>query len=176
MRIEETTLQDLWTHCNRLHSWWSTQSRLATLLSSLIARQWVVLQALWQFRLKDVSIDEMVGAWCFGCFCQAHRGLPVGFLLLLYTALFTVESLSLLYLLVISWFICSGRWCIDKLGAFHANQISMCLDPHLNEGGVQVWYLIVSIPDLCTLTYFLVILLFKRNNFNNCLIRSKSEK
>ena len=22
--------------------------------------------------------------------------------------------------------------CIDKLGAFHANQISMCLDPHLN--------------------------------------------
>ena len=24
------------------------------------------------------------------------------------------------------------RWCIDKLGVFHANQISMCLDPHLN--------------------------------------------
>ena len=22
--------------------------------------------------------------------------------------------------------------CIDKLGVFHANQISMCLDPHLN--------------------------------------------
>ena len=34
--------------------------------------------------------------------CQAHRGLPVGFLLLLYLVLFTVESLSLLYLLVIS--------------------------------------------------------------------------
>ena len=43
-------------------------------------------------------------------------------------------------------------------------------------GGGQVWYLIVSIPDLCTLTYFHVLLLFKRNNFNNCLIRSKSEK
>ena len=33
--------------------------------------------------------------------CRAHRGLPVGFLLLRYTVYFTVESLSLLYLLVI---------------------------------------------------------------------------
>ena len=40
--------------------------------------------------------------------------------------LFTVESLSLLYLLVISWFICF-RWCIDKLGVFHANQISISI-------------------------------------------------
>ena len=24
------------------------------------------------------------------------------------------------------------RWCIDKLGVFHANQISMCLDPQMN--------------------------------------------
>ena len=34
--------------------------------------------------------------------CRAHRGLPVGFLLLRYSVLFTVETLSLLYLLVIS--------------------------------------------------------------------------
>ena len=34
---------------------------------------------------------------------------------------------SLLYL-----DLCFRRWCIDKLGVFHANQISMCLDPHLN--------------------------------------------
>ena len=34
--------------------------------------------------------------------CRAHRGLPVGFLLLRYSVKFTVESLSLLYLLVIS--------------------------------------------------------------------------
>ena len=40
-----------------------------------------------------LSIDEMVGALCFGC-CQAHQGLPV----LQYSVLFTVESLSLLYL------------------------------------------------------------------------------
>ena len=57
---------------------------------------------------------------------------PSGFLLLRYSVLFTVESLSLLYLLFISWFICSWRWCIDKLGVFHANQIYICLDPHLN--------------------------------------------
>ena len=76
-------------NCNRLHAWWSTQSWLAILLYSLIARRWV--------RPKDLSIDEMVGAWCFGC-CQAHRDLPVGFLLLQYSVVFTVEFLSLLYL------------------------------------------------------------------------------
>ena len=53
-------------YCHRLHAWWSTQSRLATLLSSLIARRWVGLQTLWRFRLKDLSIDEMVGDWCLG--------------------------------------------------------------------------------------------------------------
>ena len=33
-------------YCNRLHAWWSTQSRLAALLSSVIARRWVRLQIL----------------------------------------------------------------------------------------------------------------------------------
>ena len=33
MKILAITLM----YCNRLHAWWSTQSRLATLLSSLIA-------------------------------------------------------------------------------------------------------------------------------------------
>ena len=42
--------------------------------------------------------------------------------------------ISLLYLLFIPWFILFWRWCIDKLGVFHANQTSMCLDPHLNSG------------------------------------------
>ena len=41
--------------------------------------------------------------------CRAHWGLPVGFLLLWYSVLFTVESLSLFYLLVISWFISFWR-------------------------------------------------------------------
>ena len=88
-------------YCSRLHASWSTKSRLATLLFSLIAHRWVPLQTLCRFPLKDLYIDKMVGAWCFGC-CQAHRNLPVGFLLLRYSVLFTVESLSLLYLLFIS--------------------------------------------------------------------------
>ena len=67
-------------YCNRLHVWWSTQLRLASLLSSLVARWWVGLLTLWRFRLKYFSIDEMVGAWCFGC-CQVHRVLPIVFLL-----------------------------------------------------------------------------------------------
>ena len=103
-------------YCNILHAWWSTWSRLAILLSSSFACRWVGLQTLWRFWLKGLSIDEMVRAWCFGC-CQAHRGLPVGFLLLRYSVLFTVESLSLLYLLFISWFICSRTWCNDKFGS-----------------------------------------------------------
>ena len=114
-------------YCSRLHAWWSAQSQLATLLSSLIACWWVGLQTIRRSRLQDLSINEMVVAWCFGC-CQAQLGLPVGFLLLWYSVLFTVESISLLYLLLISWFICSRRWCIDKLGVFHANLTSMCLD------------------------------------------------
>ena len=58
------------------------------------------LQTLLRFQLKYLSIDEMVGALCFGC-CQAHRGLPVEFLLLRYSV-FTAESLPLLYLLFIT--------------------------------------------------------------------------
>ena len=52
---------------------------------------------------SDLSTEEMVGACCFGW------GLPVGFLLLRYSVLSTVDSLSLLYFLFISSFICSRR-------------------------------------------------------------------
>ena len=58
--------------------------------------------------------------WAFG-FLSGPPGFTCWTLLLQYSVLFTVESLSLLFLLV-----------IDKLGFFHANKISMCLDPHLN--------------------------------------------
>ena len=54
-------------YCDRLHAWWSTQSRLKTLISSSIARRWVGLQTLWRFWLKDLSIDKMVGAWYSCC-------------------------------------------------------------------------------------------------------------
>ena len=46
-------------YCKRLHAWWSTQSRLATLLSSLIARRGS------DFRLYDGTIIESeVGEAC----------------------------------------------------------------------------------------------------------------
>ena len=106
--------------CSGLRAWWSARSRLATLLSSLVARRWVGLQTLWRFRLGDLSIDEMVGPDALAV-CRAHRGLPVGFLLPRYSVLFTAESLSLLHLLVISWFMCSGGWCVGGLGVFHAS-------------------------------------------------------
>ena len=118
-------------YCIRLHAWWSTQSRLATLLSSLIARQWVELQTLWRFRLKDLSIYEMVGAKCFGClsgppgFTCWISFAPVFCYIYCWVLIF---ALSPFYILII----CSGRWCIDKLWVCYANQISMCQDPLLN--------------------------------------------
>ena len=61
--------------------------------------------------------------YMFACMCVFMR-----------VCVFVWMGLSMLYLLFISWFICSRKWCIDKVGVFHANQISMCLDPHLNTG------------------------------------------
>ena len=40
---------------NRMHSWWSTQSRFATLLSSSIARQWVGLPPM-----ESISLNSFV--------------------------------------------------------------------------------------------------------------------
>ena len=48
-----------------------------------------------------VSMIESTVKSVLGC-CQAHRCLPVGFLLLRYSVLCTIESLSLLYLLFIA--------------------------------------------------------------------------
>ena len=93
----------------------------ALLLSSLMARWW---DRLWRFRLKDLSIDEMVG----GLMLWLLSG-PPGFTCWIFCS-GTVESLSLLYLLFISWFICSRRWCMDKLGVFHANQ-NLCVLIHI---------------------------------------------
>ena len=48
-------------YCNRLHAWWSTQSRLPTLLSSLIARRWIRLQTLCRFDLKTYLLMRWKG-------------------------------------------------------------------------------------------------------------------
>ena len=88
-------------------------------------------------RLKDLSIDERFKAWC--CVCGwAHQGLTAGFLLLRYSVEYTFESLALFYPLFISRFVCTRRLYNDKLGIFHVNQTSICLDPSQKKG--WVWY------------------------------------
>ena len=64
-----------------------------------------------------LSVDWVVGVWCFGCLL-ARRGLAVGFLLLRCSVLFAVGSLSLLCLLVVSWFICLGDDALVGWGSF----------------------------------------------------------
>ena len=58
--------------------------------------------------LKDLSIDEMVGAWCFGCLSG-----PTGFTCWLSFAPVTVESLSLLDLC----FVLIHIWTKGEVGA-----------------------------------------------------------
>ena len=82
-------------------------------------------------------MDERVRAWCCGC-GWAHQGLTAGFLLLRYSAVYTVESLALFYPLLISRFVCTRRWYIDELRIFHVNQTSICLDSHQKLG--WGWY------------------------------------
>ena len=69
-------------YCSKLHAWWLAQSWLALLLSYYLhAVESDLRQTLWQSGLNDLSIDEMVRAWCCFC-CWVHWGLTVGFLLL----------------------------------------------------------------------------------------------
>ena len=59
-------------------------------------------------QLQNLSIDERVGALC--CVCGwAHWWLTVGFLLLRYSVVCTVESLSLFDLLFVSRFVSTNR-------------------------------------------------------------------
>ena len=58
---------------NRLHTWWSTQSRLATLLSSSIVAGGSDFRLYDGSDLKTLSIDEKVGPDAFAV-CRAHRG------------------------------------------------------------------------------------------------------
>ena len=48
-------------YCNRLHAWWSAQSRLATLLSSLIAR--------WRVGLTNQSLSVGRNLMAFDLLC-----------------------------------------------------------------------------------------------------------
>ena len=56
-------------------------------------------------------IDDMVGSWCFGC-CQAHPGLPIGFLHGL------VRGLSCKPNIYVSWFTPELRVRLAPLNRF----------------------------------------------------------
>ena len=114
-------------YCNRLHGWWSTQSRLVTLLSSIIARRLVGLQTLWWFRLKELSVDKMVAARFMSCFCHAFA--------------------SVYCCLVVTW-----RERADLLALVCDVYCDFFTFPFGILG--QVWDLIVSIPDPCCLSYY----------------------
>ena len=74
---------------------------MATLLSSILHAGGSDFRLYDSTDLKKLSIDEMVGPDALAV-CRAHRGIPVGFLLLRYSVLFTVSPylcfISLLYL------------------------------------------------------------------------------
>ena len=86
---------------DRLHAWWSTQSWLATLLSSSFVLQRIGPQTISRIQLKYLSINKSFRARYCVC-CWAHWSLTVGFLFRRYAVFFTVESLSLFYLLFVS--------------------------------------------------------------------------
>ena len=78
---------------------------------------------------------ELCGPWTLAV-CRAHQGLPDRFLSLRCSVLIAVESLSLLYLLIISWFMCSGGWCVGGLGSFlWAIYMYLCVLIHIWFGG-----------------------------------------
>ena len=59
----------------------------------------------------------------------------------LYDRKFASILFCLVLLLFISWFVCTRRWNIDKeyfMQIFHANQTSICIDPHQYQG--KWWY------------------------------------
>ena len=62
---------------------------------------------------------------------------PSGFTCLIsffqYSVVCTVECFSLFYLLLYSYLYVFWKLCIGKPEVVHANQTSMCLDPHLNK-------------------------------------------
>ena len=98
----------LYVHSSISIMWMGKREIVALLyLSSwcLVMVEWFFLAVPWGCLLFVIVVFPdhthfIIFAFLFNC--QAHRGLPVRFLLLQYSVLFTVESLSLLYLLFIS--------------------------------------------------------------------------
>ena len=70
--------------CDRLHAWLLIQTRLTTLLTSLIARQSSWPQTEWRYHPKPyLLVTQMVDVCPFRVVLgQVYRGLTGGFLLL----------------------------------------------------------------------------------------------
>ena len=107
---------------NRLHASWPTHTWLAALLSSLIARWRVGPQTLWWFRIKDLSIDERVRAWSMLCLWSGPPGFNCWISFIPVFSCMYCWILIFVLLIFISWFVCTWRWYIYKLGIFHGNQ------------------------------------------------------
>ena len=120
-----------------------TESRLITLLPSLIARRWVGLQTQWWPRHKAIYFS-WVGPELF-CLLLG----PPGFQLLVFfcssvpVVLFdtsgisrcrsqhvvSVKSSFLFHHSIYLWFICFPWWSIDGIENLHADRTTVCFEP-----------------------------------------------
>ena len=78
---------------------------------------------VWHFSLKYLSINERVWALCCVYSC-AHWGLTVGFVLLRYSVVCTVESL---YFFIS--FLCTRRWFFNKLVTWSTSELRVRMVP-----------------------------------------------
>ena len=153
-------------YCDRLHARWSTQLRLTTLLSSLIARQRIRPQTLWRFRVKELSVDERVGpdvvvllllTFSLLLLPLWESVIVLCFVVQYFLSLLVLQSswwgreswlLCLVYLPGVSWLLCgSSSRC-------HGFVCSLWLWHSLIILTFFLLHLIISIPDLCILLYF----------------------
>ena len=132
--IQRKTLKQFWNLSGWLDYFWSicNEKKEGGGLSALFFTEGHQDAIGPRFGLKDLSIDEIVGAWCLAVVRPTAVYLLDFFCSGIQLYLLLSPYLCFISLFFISWFICSMRWCIDKLEVFHANQTSMCLDPHLN--------------------------------------------
>ena len=80
----------------------------------------------------------------------------IDFLPIYFQHILSISGKSYLFLMDKSIFVCTSEGQKSRVEVIHANwkKVSICVC-HFPIGILgQVWYLIVSIPDLCTLTYF----------------------
>ena len=80
-------------------------------------------QALWRFRRWLICRWEGWGLMSCSLVMPTGCNCWISFLLQ-YSVVCTVAFLSMFYLIFISWFVCTRRWCIGKLEIFHVNKTS----------------------------------------------------